>query len=50
MNEIAHQGAFKVLESDDPNNDFILTDENELSLLGFTEEEAADIEILMEQI
>lgn len=50
MKEVARQGPFVVYESDEHNNDYVLTDELESVYFGFDEEEAADLEIIGEQL
>lgn len=47
---VAEQGAFVVYESDEHNNDYILTDRTETVYFGFNEEEIADLKILAEKI
>ncbi len=47
---ITQFGDFKIVEGDEHNNDFVLTDLQENVYLGFTEEELPDLEIVLERL
>lgn len=48
--EIARQGPFAVLEGDAIGKDYLLSGPTGTAVIGFDEEEIADLEILAEKI